>query len=533
MKGINLNIIVSLWQIAIAVSHPKDCRHGTYLPDTKSCSCDPHWHTAGITDTIDFLEGVCEQYQCVNAETCKENLRGYVDLDDLADVQCPVPQWNCYCGWKYAFMSGWHGFETPRLATNSSGAVTNITGAECMGVMYTFSVWSSLTLKWLIQKVLLVTLISFIALLLFGKKRVRCDHHDPSLLKEIRKLVGSPPVCEGGCHVQTGDWNLDRIMDEFAWSFYALSLGVWTLTFLIVFFGLAMFAWSVVLWAMVLLLLIFAAVAGLCMLCGEGGGGGGGCDCSGCACDCCGCDPAAGLVDDTSLGEMMYWGGPHPVNGLFWCDGFINTSSTGEDSCCCCNCNCFCYPIAWLVLRFPRMPDNLWGGAVGRLMGTHLFTPADTAYRGGSECIDFLGLHWMRAGDLREHSGWRRQVYDFLYDGDGSQPLFNDVGTTSDSERRYLRFGIATIQHLDRKFGEGDRCVPSSFEDYNKPLCWICQRDDTIDWDLWLTCKHMFCKHCSENMLRRRMPCPLCRVASSTVWRGYGANSSVPSYQTV
>lgn len=197
MKSFSLKKLLSLWQIAIAVSgERKDCRHGTYMPDTETCSCDRHWNTAGITDTIDFLEGVCEQYQCVSDQVCRENLRGHIDLDY---VSCPVPKWNCYCGWKYAFMSGWHGFETPRYenVTNSTGAVRNSTGAECMGVMYTFSVWSYLTLKWLIQQVVIITLTLFVVLLCFGKKRIRCDHHDPSLLKEIRKLCGSPRTAPG------------------------------------------------------------------------------------------------------------------------------------------------------------------------------------------------------------------------------------------------------------------------------------------------------------------------------------------------
>jgi len=525
MKSFSLKKLLSLWQIAIAVSgERKDCRHGTYMPDTETCSCDRHWNTAGITDTIDFLEGVCEQYQCVSDQVCRENLRGHIDLDY---VSCPVPKWNCYCGWKYAFMSGWHGFETPRYenVTNSTGAVRNSTGAECMGVMYTFSVWSYLTLKWLIQQVVIITLTLFVVLLCFGKKRIRCDHHDPSLLKEIRKLCGSPPDCTGGCHVQGEGWTLDRITDDFAWSFYALSLGIWTLIFLVVLFGLAMFAWSVVLWAMVLLLIIVAAVAGLCMLCGEGAGGHS-CDCGGCSCDCCGCDPGAGLIDDGTLADTFYWGGPHPLTGPFWCDvgGFGST----EDSCW--SCNGFCFPIAWLVLRFPRMPDNLWGGVVGRFLGTHSFAAEDRAYRGGSDCIDFLGLYWMRAGDLHGHNEWRVQVHDFLYRFDAAELPYHDIGTTSDDGTSYHRIGNATIQLLHRKFGEGDRCVPSSFEDYRNNKCWICQQEDEIDWDLWLTCKHMYCQNCSEKMLRRRMPCPLCRVFSTSIWRGYRSNGSIPSH---
>eukprot|EP00438_Fugacium_kawagutii_P006541 Skav222197 [mRNA] locus=scaffold1745:70942:72680:- [translate_table: standard] len=376
-------------------------------------------------------------------------------------------------------MAGGHGFETERLENVTNG--TEYTGAECMGLMYTFSMWSYFTLLWMVQKVFIITLICFIGLLVVGKKRVRCDHHDPSLLKEIRKLCGSPPVCNGGCHVQTlSEWTLDRIMDEFAWSFYALSVGTWTLTFLMVSFGLMIFAWSIVLWALVMLILIAAAVAALCMLCGEAGGQS--CDCN-CDCTDCGCcDPEPGLLDDTGVAEMMYFGGPHPVDGMFWfdCSG-LSGSSTGDG--CCCNCSGICCPIAWLVLRFPRMPENMWGGFLGWCMRTHPLTPAESAYGGGSDFIDVLAMQWMRAGDLHGHSEWRRQVQTFLYDMDyaDAELLSNDMGTMSHGERSNYRIGNTTIEKIPRKFGEGDRCVQSSFEDYMNNNCWICQsKDETL-----------------------------------------------------
>jgi hypothetical protein len=64
-----------------------------------------------------------------------------------------------------------------------------------------------------------------------------------------------------------------------------------------------------------------------------------------------------------------------------------------------------------------------------------------------------------------------------------------------------------------------DSCVASSFDDYKRGECWIC-RDNNEEWDLWVSCHHLFCRDCSTEMLHRKMPCPLCRVASSTVLRG-------------
>jgi len=66
---------------------------------------------------------------------------------------------------------------------------------------------------------------------------------------------------------------------------------------------------------------------------------------------------------------------------------------------------------------------------------------------------------------------------------------------------------------------EVHQCVKSSFKDYERNVCWICM-ESAEEWDLWLSCRHLFCKTCSSEMLRRCMPCPLCRVASPTVLRG-------------
>lgn len=177
------------------------------------------------------------------------------------------------------------------------------------------------------------------------------------------------------------------------------------------------------------------------------------------------------------------------------------------------------------------MPDNMWGGFLGWCMRTHPLTPAESAYGGGSDFIDFLAMQWMRAGDLHGHNEWRRQVQSFLYDMDyaDAELLSNDMG--NGEQRSNYRIGNTTIQKIPRKFGEADRCVQSSFEDYMNNNCWICQsKDETAAWDLWLTCRHMYCQHCSEKMLKRRMPCPLCRVASTTIWRGLAFNSPSHSH---
>ncbi|OLP92387.1 hypothetical protein AK812_SmicGene25803 [Symbiodinium microadriaticum] len=191
--------------------------------------------------------------------------------------------------------------------------------------------------------------------------------------------------------------------------------------------------------------------------------------------------------------EIFYWGGPYPVDGL-QCYG-----GTDCDCCCCCpgiswrNCCCCCYPIAWLLFVFPRAPDNAWGGLVGR-------------------------------GDLHEDEDWRSQVYDFLTNGpagDASYEGFDAEHTQpilqADGVQRQVK-SICRSAHaimIERPFDKTqDRCVESSFNDYMENQCWICQDNQSKEFDLWLSCGHIFCSRCSTEMLRRQMPCPLCRTVA-------------------
>jgi hypothetical protein len=59
-----------------------------------------------------------------------------------------------------------------------------------------------------------------------------------------------------------------------------------------------------------------------------------------------------------------------------------------------------------------------------------------------------------------------------------------------------------------------------NFEDYRENVCWICQEGPGRQyWDKWTFCHHVFCEKCSTEMMKRRMPCPLCRVRSTKVVR--------------
>ncbi|CAJ1385151.1 unnamed protein product [Effrenium voratum] len=155
-------------------------------------------------------------------------------------------------------------------------------------------------------------------------------------------------------------------------------------------------------------------------------------------------------------------------------------------------------------------------------------------YAGGNRLVEFLGMAWRRPEDLHGDEDWRSRVYDFLAGEASPAPsqVVLPVHVREDDAharlldeyledgKQVLQVGLARAVILQRPLERGrDRCVPSSFDDYLQNICWIC-REDAEEWDMWLSCHHIFCSRCSSQMLVRRMPCPLCRVASGTVLRG-------------
>ena len=400
-----------------------------------------------------------------------------------------------------------------------------------MGVMYTFSVWGTELIEGFMMHTWYWILLVALLFSLFGRKRVNCDHHMPSIWRSLRELTGVEP-CHGEC-LQIEQYNRSMLMDDLAWSLYILDLGLWTYLFLLVLWVVTFFIWSVVLWAMVIIAFICMLIAGMCAACGVCAEGG--VDCAGCncacpeVCDCAGCFPVSTPAPGST--EFFFWGGPYPYYDL-------NIAPVGGNDCdCCgdCGCSCSwrcccacCLPIAWMAFVFPRMPENAWGGLVGYFCGTHALTRPENLYQGSNRFVEFLGMSWRRGDDLRGDQEWRQQVYDFIRHG----PVPNEdseVGqarhhVSADGTRREIvsigRNGYAIL--IDRPFDQvDDAIVESSFDDYEQGKCWICQIDKGHqEFDLWLGCHHIFCSRCSTEMLRRNMPCPLCRIASTAVLRG-------------
>lgn len=489
------------------------CGHGHMGPH--GCICDPGWRHSGPTDPPNFFKGRCAQYECESDEVCSREL----SRDGLiVKATCDVPGWNCKCDWNHAdyFLGG---YETQ--------------GAKCMGMLYNVSdaltrfAWFWISWAWKVFAV-------FAAFALpFGEKQVRCECQQPRMCRVAKSVKEAfcehSHPCHGEC-MQRPRWNFRfDIWFDLAWSIYVIDIGIWFYAFIVAILLTGLIIGSILAIAFLVIMLIIGCAL---LLMGAAGEGGGCCDCEGFGgFDAGGFDAGfsgnAGVQAETNFAMEEFWIGGPTINAP---DG------TGGD-CSCCDCpRCWlCRPMAWVLVRFPHKPANLWGGALGYYcLGTHQFTSTERRYAGGNRWIDSLSF---RSGqDLHDRDDWRRSVHEFVFGGAINQ-VTSQAAIGSAQQRpaqQPLRGQIAGVRitEIDREFKKDlDNCQASTFEDYKKPPhgeCWVCYSQEPQDWDMWVQCGHMFCKKCSEQMLQRRMPCPLCRVVSFSVKRGKGIDESSP-----
>lgn len=524
----SISDIVSLTENAIE-ENDTSCRHGVWNDDRTHCDCFPGWRTAGFTDLLDWAEGVCEQFECTSDQQCIDLLSPH----GIQHARCPVKGWNCYCGvGVYALSNGYRGFESM-----GNG------GVECMGIVYASSVFfGEILLSAMTFYLPPVFLLLFLFLLPFGKKRLMCDHHRPSIPNAIRHCTGSAPECDGTC-VQDPN-RLDRLKDDFAWSFYVAEMAAWTYLFIITLYIILLSTWSVLFFFVLVLFVVCAVIlimVAACLACLSWCDQGVGLAMHECHLDCsymtfC-CDDCGTWLFPTSpadsIANSIFWGGPFPTDPFWGYSGYGRGTTLPQDSCCYSDGRCripCCIPVALLCFCFPSAPENAWGGLIGYWCGTRMGTPPENQYQGGNALVEFLGMWWRRRGDLHGEDGWRKTVRDFLYPPDAlehaeasrrqaTQPRAQ--GYTLDMSSPTLStVGAATVRRLNRPLSRRrDMCVESSFDDYANGECWICAQG-CDEWDCWIQCRHIFCKECSSKMLNLSMPCPLCRVVSTSVLRG-------------
>ena len=513
----------------------KNCQHGVFLNTTDKCQCNENWETAGITDTIDWFKGTCSQFQCKSTQQCVSLLA------EIDTPTCPIHGWNCDCGFSHLGHSN--------------------ENAGCMSFTYLFSIRAFLLYKYLCINVFWkICLILFTISLPFGRRRPHCDHHR-SWMAALKRTVGIANTCQGEC-VYKVRWCL---RDDLALSLYWLKSTIWwygLATSIILMLG---YSWSLILWVAVLLMMIGVGCMMLCAACAGGGNGGGG-DCSDCSdCGVCCCDDCCCLQTHGTMGgnsyttNIIYIGGPYPGNsGCFDCcygnssyystrhsttrhsttrHSTHNTPSTNlidrsnandntnrnNKNCC-----CWCFrPLYYLWKMYPIFPENLQGGVIGYLMGTHI---TNSTYRGRNRFIDFMSLRQFRRNDLRNNMEWQETVSKHLQNySPPPTPLVPEMVSLSNlyltknnvkssqsdnlmtpTTRQITNIKGVYINNYNYSILNIDHIVNKIHLEENE--CWICN-EEPIKWHIWKSCNHAFCENCSTQMLERKMTCPLCRNA--------------------
>lgn len=168
-----------------------------------------------------------------------------------------------------------------------------------------------------------------------------------------------------------------------------------------------------------------------------------------------------------------------------------------------------------LAETLPRLPENMLGGILGFLLGTH---PLRNQYDSDSQVVRILARPCWTLSNRSER--WRRYIYEWLHEREAHEAVSLQGGAVAEIRREggsnRSTIGGVVIEHELGTFSSADSIF--NFEDYESKTCWICQ-NPADRWDLWISCRHVFCERCSSEMLKRSMPCPLCRVRSGRILR--------------
>lgn len=457
-----------------------DCAQGNYSFETGACACEAGWAQASILRPWGFWQGSCSQYLCKSNDVCEQVL-------GIAGATCPVAGWSCDCGlWLSLDLKGPH---------------------ECMGPWWAMVAKATQWFVAAFRLLWLPTLGIAICMLPCGKNVIGSSERYSSRL----------------------------LRDDVAWSVFVLKAGVWIHGLCIVSFLCFLLLWSMS--VVLLALAVLACVAVLAAFTMLGNEASGSCACEGCTGGCCDagalscCDGGAMCESCCCIGDAAAM----PANGAllygndacFLYSPYYYGGASTECDCFCCGCcdrstSCgrgctsllVCLPcFRWLVAVAPSLPDNMLGGALGVLLGTH---PLRNRHDPHSPLVRLLSRPCWSISNRSDR--WRRVVFEWLHERDAADAV--GAGGVEVLEARdeggALKYGGVAVVREEGCFTTSDRIF--NFDDYGNNECWICQQS-AAHWDLWGSCSHAFCERCSGEMLRRQMPCPLCRVHSTLVVR--------------
>lgn len=455
----------------------KSCKHGNFSTSTGECVCNKGWRRAIFSDTLNWFKGVCNQFQCQSNYHCA------LLLPTVTNPQCPIKGSNCYCSHNM-------GYENDN--------------AKCMGFMYWLSFYAfdiykyvCIHLYWKIYSVLIVVSIPL------GSRRFHCDHH-----RSRWDRCGRQSRCKGECVRARRIY----IRDDLSISIYWFKSMVWMYTFSTCLMLTLGILWSMALWMLIAGILLCVGIMLCCMALSSGGG----VDCAICGIGDCGdcgggcCDRPDTVSSYTGNHYYIYTGGPMP-----------NRNYTMHSTACCAYKWVF-VPLLYVLNSYPPFPDNILGGMLGYILGTHILNSThlnDTrAY--------ILSLTWTSSNrDLRNNEVWRKNVQEYLttnYAATGCSPSLQSI------TRRTIRSSLLDTKplylykHRECNVYTYDTPIPpSKVSEINQEFienkeCWICYEAPS-QWHQW-DCRHVFCQTCSIHMLDIDMPCALCRKVTNNVY---------------
>jgi len=339
----------------------------------------------------------------------------------------------------------------------------------------------------------------FVLFLPVGERQVRCECYHPKFKLFVpawRWLRGIQPNCDSTCHERRRwDHSKDWVF-EFSWSAFILDACVWCYAMVFAMWLVGILLCVVLAVTIVIVALIIAVCFAILNLCQDSPE----CGSVDCImfpyCDCTGCFDTT--IFHNPVDDYLLFGGSRP--GV--------TSSSRCPKC------VLCWPVTFLLVRTPSPPANMWGGLIGRLIGTHLFS--QNPYVSGNWWIDLLSFRTSGAHDDGE---WRTQLHDYIW---GNVPHAAEIPPPEqivvDAERP------TRVEFKPRNDFHKEDCDPSTWEDFQQNHCWLCEQSKD-EWAMWCVCGHLLCKGCTEELTRRHMPCPLCRKVSHVILTTVRTNS--------
>jgi len=483
---------------SVAYAHcisKSDCHHGNCI--NGQCACDKAWRGDTCNTPFCVYGRVTSNHEC----RCKYGHtlhKGYCDKPcNHGNFSQEVGRCVCNSGWTYAnfldTMDWFKGecnqfkckseYQCQQLLPHIKHPSCPIKGwncycphnigyengdAKCMDFTYWlgWTIWKAyLYILQHIYSPLFTTLI--IISLPFGTRRYRCDHYT-SWWFHLKNKCGLVTYCRGNCVRKRRFY----CRDDLAFSIYWFKTGLWWTIYSTLITLSLVFIWSIALWITVILISI-----GICswFICRNP-------------------VPMESSKHESTIMITHNYGGPLPK---------------------------YKYMLANYVAKvYPLFPDNMQGGCIGYLCGTHSLNGHNLHTYWGK----ILSLNWCNSRqDLRDDTDWHSNIIQEFssYNAIQQTPIIQNIKPTTlvsnlleDTPVIITRYNYITLYSHEVPITEEKLCYQNR-QFIQDDECWICNHPPSY-WHKW-NCNHVFCRQCSLYMIDRDIACPLCRKKTNSV----------------